>query len=303
MDMPEDKKPPAEEAAAGPTDATPAAQAGPPTEAKSEMASVEAPSIVPSASEPIGIKAAASEAPKPETPKPGAKPNDAASARPKAKVPATIDLVAASTSTGPRVSKRSLRIAPLAAAAVVGLVAGALGATAVPPLGALLSGTPAPVAPVVEQPSATAIIAQMRSDLAALKASTEAASRSTGAQLAKLTERFDRFERAQAAAKTDMAAKETTGTVTVVPAAPLPPPPPASAAALPSVPVGQPGIVSGWVLRDVYRGNAILQSRMGGMIEVGPGDILPGVGRIEAIRRQDGRWVVITARGMIVSMR
>jgi hypothetical protein len=39
------------------------------------------------------------------------------------------------------------------------------------------------------------------------------------------------------------------------------------------------------------------------MVEVAPGDMLPGLGRIEAIRRQDGRWVVITSRGMIVSMR
>ena len=52
---------------------------------------------------------------------------------------------------------------------------------------------------------------------------------------------------------------------------------------------------NGWVLRDVYRGAAILQSRTGGLIEVGPGDVLPGVGRIEAVRRQDGHWVVITA--------
>jgi hypothetical protein len=298
MEMPEDKKPPAEQAATGPTDATPAAQAGAPAEPNSEMARIASPSIVPSASDTSGCEAPA------EAPKPAAKPREAASAGPKTKVPATIELIPASASTGPRVSKRSWRIAPLAAAAVVGLVAGALGATAAPPLGALFSGTSAPAAPAVEQSPATAIIAQMRSDLAALKSSTEAASRSTSAQLAKLTDRFDRFERAQAAAKTDMAAKETTGTVTVAAAAPLPPPPPAAAAApLPPAPVGQPGNLSGWVLRDVYRGNAILQSRMGGMIEVGPGDILPGAGRVETIRRQDGRWVVITTKGMIVSMR
>ena len=31
------------------------------------------------------------------------------------------------------------------------------------------------------------------------------------------------------------------------------------------------------------------------------GDSLPGLGRIETIRRQDGRWVVVTSRGLIVS--
>jgi len=27
---------------------------------------------------------------------------------------------------------------------------------------------------------------------------------------------------------------------------------------------------------------------------------VPGLGRIDAIRRQDGRWVVVTAKGLIV---
>ena len=62
-------------------------------------------------------------------------------------------------------------------------------------------------------------------------------------------------------------------------------------------------IVSGWAVRDVYRGVAMLQSRIGGLVEVEPGDVLPGLGRIEAIRRQDGRWVVMTSKGMITSMR
>jgi len=61
--------------------------------------------------------------------------------------------------------------------------------------------------------------------------------------------------------------------------------------------------VPGWAVRDVYRGVAMLQSRMGGMVEVEPGDVLPGLGRIESIRRQDGRWVVVTSKGMITSMR
>jgi hypothetical protein len=63
------------------------------------------------------------------------------------------------------------------------------------------------------------------------------------------------------------------------------------------------GTVPGWSVRDVYRGVAMLQSRLGGMVEVEPGDVLPSLGRIESIRRQDGRWVVVTSRGMITSMR
>jgi hypothetical protein len=62
-------------------------------------------------------------------------------------------------------------------------------------------------------------------------------------------------------------------------------------------------VVPGWGVRDVYRGAALLQSRAGGMIEVEAGDVVPGLGRIDGIRREGGHWVVITSRGMIPSIR
>jgi len=37
------------------------------------------------------------------------------------------------------------------------------------------------------------------------------------------------------------------------------------------------------------------------VIEVEAGDVVPGVGRIESIRRQDGRWMVVTSNGIIPS--
>jgi hypothetical protein len=154
----------------------------------------------------------------------------------------------------------------------------------------------APAPAIANLPST---IEEMRSDITALKASVDAAGRSNSAQFAKLTERFDRLERSQTVTlnKTDAAiAKETTGSITV----------PASAAAaqpVPPAPVPQPVIVPGWGVREVYRGIALLQSRAGGMVEVEAGDVLPGLGRIEAVRREGGRWVVVTSRGMIMSLR
>ncbi|MGL4555887.1 MAG: hypothetical protein ACRCV5_00160, partial [Afipia sp.] len=65
----------------------------------------------------------------------------------------------------------------------------------------------------------------------------------------------------------------------------------------------QPGrlpVVEGWTLRDVFDGTATVVGRAG-IFDVIPGDPLPGVGRVDAIRRQDGRWVVVTSRGLIVS--
>jgi hypothetical protein len=64
----------------------------------------------------------------------------------------------------------------------------------------------------------------------------------------------------------------------------------------------QPEFISGWVLHDVYSRGAIIRGRTG-TIEVEPGDVLPGVGRIEAIRRRDGHWIVVTQTGLIASMR
>jgi hypothetical protein len=40
-----------------------------------------------------------------------------------------------------------------------------------------------------------------------------------------------------------------------------------------------------------------------GVVEIAPGDLVPGLGRIQEIKRQDGRWVVVTSRGLIISSR
>ena len=80
------------------------------------------------------------------------------------------------------------------------------------------------------------------------------------------------------------AAPETTGSI---------------APALSSAKPAAPAVVEGWVVRKAMRGAALVEGRYG-IIEVEPGDHLPGVGRVEDIKRQDGRWVVVTARGLIV---
>jgi hypothetical protein len=64
----------------------------------------------------------------------------------------------------------------------------------------------------------------------------------------------------------------------------------------------KPGAIDGWVVRDVHRGTAIIEGRMG-LIEVDQGDVVPGLGRVDAIRRQDGRWVVVTSKGLIMPPR
>ena len=40
-----------------------------------------------------------------------------------------------------------------------------------------------------------------------------------------------------------------------------------------------------------------------GIYEVVPGAVLPGLGPVQSIERRNGRWVVVTPKGLIVSAR
>jgi hypothetical protein len=103
-------------------------------------------------------------------------------------------------------------------------------------------------------------------------------------------------------------ARDTTGSITApagAAALPLPSVSPAPAvSSVASVPPKQdaahPPTVEGWVLRDVGHGGALIEGR-NGLYEVYAGDPVPGLGRIDAIRKLDGRWVVVTSKGLIVA--
>ena len=105
---------------------------------------------------------------------------------------------------------------------------------------------------------------------------------------------------APAAVASIAAPRETTGSIEPPVATPKPrpkleakpDPKPEAAARLPTL--------EGWVLRDVTNDGAVIEGRQG-LFEVLAGDAMPGLGRIEAIKRQDGRWVVVTTKGLIVA--
>ncbi len=61
--------------------------------------------------------------------------------------------------------------------------------------------------------------------------------------------------------------------------------------------------VEGWVLREVYNGSALVESRNRGLYEVMPGSVIPGAGRVETIERRGTRWVVVTDKGFIGAYR
>jgi len=202
------------------------------------------------------------------------------------------------------------RLSAMAAMVALAVVAGALG-------GALatagLSHLVADDATSSGNRALEASVARIDADMLALKASVEQTSRTGMSQFNKTGDRLDKIEKAQAepaaklarlseavdklraaspaaalpGAAAPVAAKDVTGSIA----------PPATS---PKPEVGRLPTVEGWVLRDVANGGALIEGRRG-IYEVYAGDPVPGLGRVDAIRRQDGHWVVVTSKGLIVA--
>jgi hypothetical protein len=60
----------------------------------------------------------------------------------------------------------------------------------------------------------------------------------------------------------------------------------------------KPTTIAGWTVRKVYSGMATLEGP-GGIRRAARGDTAPRVGRVKAILRWDGRWIVLTSSGVI----
>ena len=224
------------------------------------------------------------------------------------------------------------RIGAMAAVVALATVAGALGgALATAGVGKLMAGGPAQesaqasVQAPAKDSALEASVARLDAEIVALKSSLEHNSRTTTGQLNKASDRLDKVEKAQAepaaklaklsetvdklraaqastttAAAAPAPAKEVTGTIPQQAAAATPPAAPPASGAPPKPEVARLPTVEGWVLRDVANGSALIESRRG-MYEVYAGDPIPGLGRVDAIRKQDGRWVVVTSKGLIVA--
>ncbi len=61
--------------------------------------------------------------------------------------------------------------------------------------------------------------------------------------------------------------------------------------------------VDGWIVREVYKGAALVEGQNRRLYEVMPGGVIPGVGRVEAIERRGKNWVVLTDKGIIGTYR
>jgi hypothetical protein len=231
------------------------------------------------------------------------------------------------------ISPEKRRLSSLAAVAAIAAAAGAIGGV----LATSLFPQVSTEAAMTTSDNATleASVARIDSDLQALKTGTEQGGQAMQGQGAdnQTSERLDRLERAEA----DSSAKilrlnEATERLRVAVQStpgmpPIPPVPPVPArerettgsatqtststaasafgavrpTATPKpVDAGKLPVVQGWSLRDVNHGLALIEGR-NGFYEVYAGDPIPGLGRVDSIKRQDGRWVVVTTKGLVVS--
>jgi len=174
-------------------------------------------------------------------------------------------------------------------------LAAALGAV----VGAAASGAfskPAMIELAVEENKAVQqSVARLSQEITNLKASLDVASKSTNSQIAKISERLNR----ESAGITNSISPPQTVAPAPRASAPVPAPsPPVAAASRAS----RLPIVANWSIRET-RGGYIYVQGHGDVYQVIPGAPLPGLGPVEKIKRQDGRWLVVTPKGIIVSMR
>jgi hypothetical protein len=212
-------------------------------------------------------------------------------AKPKSVAPApTVAPVVAKPAPSAR-SRFPLLAATVAIAASFGAVAGSFGSAKL--------FAPAPVAETQtvvrasresndEIKALKEMVSQLRANTKTLNDNVSALKLSVSSAHAQLTKLSESLERRAAA---PAPAPETTGSIQK----------PATPVVLGTPPAAlQHPVVAGWTLRRVFDGAALIEGREG-VIEVEPGITIPGLGRIEDIKKHDGRWAVFTSKGIIVA--
>jgi hypothetical protein len=140
-----------------------------------------------------------------------------------------------------------------------------------------------------------------------IRSSAEENHRELVGKLASLGERLERLERqsSEASAKLAQPVVQPSTLPTVKPLVVKPAPRPAPEAKVTPKPKAaekkqdtEPQQIANWRVRDVFDGTAVYEGPRG-IVEVAPGEVIPGVGRVEAIVRSGRGWAVATSKGLI----
>lgn len=125
-----------------------------------------------------------------------------------------------------------------------------------------------------------------------------------------LADRQDQTERDQTAKIAALTSQLDKRTAAPAPAAPVvapqaakpQQPEPTETGSLPDkAKASTPAVIDGWAVREVYNGVAVIEDRRHRLVEVGPGDTIPGVGKVDSVERRGRSWAVVTKQGLITS--
>ena len=255
------------------------AAASPPAaaETKSELPTVDSPSISPGS----------------ETPAPAIEP--VAIAEPASAPDIKVDDAAPAASRFAfKLNDRTKRHALLAASVALAVAFGA-------GIGALATSGTAPPSPKAsaalhEREAMQKSIARLSKEVTTLKANLAAANKVAHSQVAKITDKItDRLNDKLNERPEPAKAPEITGSI------PTPTPRPGTTAMESQSPVRAP-VIKDWAIRDARDGFVYVQGH-GEIYQVVPGAPLPGLGPVQTISRQGGHWVVVMPKGLIVSPR
>ncbi len=188
----------------------------------------------------------------------------------------------------PRHKRYGMLAASVTFAAALGTVIGALAS------GGFSAPAKPEVAAIEQNKAMQQSIAKLNKEIAALKTNLDQANKAAHTQIAKIS---DRLEHQAAEITGSIAAPKTVAAAPMAEPVPLPRPAQRLAAESPHIPV-----VTGWTIHD-FRNGYVFVANHGEVYQAQLGAPLPGLGPVQSIKRQDGRWMVLTPRGIIVSMR
>jgi hypothetical protein len=190
----------------------------------------------------------------------------------------------------PRHKRYALLAASVTFAAALGAIIGAAAS------GGFSAPAKTDVAAIEENKAMQQSIARLGKEITTLRAGLEQANQSAHSQIAKISERLKQ-------ASTEITGSISAPQTTAPAAAPLPQlRPPQQIATVEPATSDRSSVLAGWRISDTRNGYVYVENH-GEVYQVVLGAPLPGLGPVQSVRRQDGRWVVSTPRGIIVSMR